>query len=77
MIIIIIFLLVILRRPCYNSGAPLCGALPACLLRLRGRFFVYVDIIHQIHLVVNREIQIYLVSFRVGSLIFTVFYTRT
>nr|DAH49214.1 MAG TPA: hypothetical protein [Caudoviricetes sp.] len=40
------FLLVILWRPCYNSSAPLCGALPLVLVGLRGRFFVYVSIIH-------------------------------
>lgn len=42
---------------------------PPCVVRSRsvvglwGRFFVYVDIIHQIYLAVNMEIQIYLVSF--------------
>lgn len=59
-------------------------AVPPCVARsrlafhgLRGRFFVYANIIHQMYLVVNREIQIYLVSFCMGSLIFTVFYMRT
>nr|DAP26634.1 MAG TPA: hypothetical protein [Bacteriophage sp.] len=33
------FLLVILRRPCYNSGASLCGALPACFPTATGGAF--------------------------------------
>nr|DAE34883.1 MAG TPA: hypothetical protein [Caudoviricetes sp.]DAH77089.1 MAG TPA: hypothetical protein [Caudoviricetes sp.] len=53
------FLLVILRRPCYNSGASLCGALPACFPRPPGALFVYDDTISRFTVIVNRQFKIY------------------